>query len=85
MKSPASSKKRTGHWFRVNRSGSAPCSARTANVARSPTLPTGGRSVEAYDRLRNSDKFKAAMAQFADMFTGPPTVLINEVLVEMKP
>ena len=36
------------------------------------------RSAEAYDRLRNSDEFKATMAKFADMFIGPPTLLITD-------
>ena len=43
------------------------------------------RSAEAYERLRTSDEFKATMATFADLFAGPPTVSINEVLVEMRP
>jgi len=25
------------------------------------------------------------MAKFADLFTGPPSISINEVLVEMRP
>lgn len=42
-------------------------------------------SAAAYERLRNSDQFEATMAKFAHLFTGPPSISINEVLVEMRP
>jgi heme-degrading monooxygenase HmoA len=58
----------------------------TANRERSEiTNIARWRSAEAYQRLRDSDEFKATMAQFADMFVGPPVVSINEVLIEMTP
>ena len=36
-----------------------------------------------YERLRSSDEFQETMSQFASKFAGPPSVSINEVLVEM--
>ncbi len=41
------------------------------------------RNADSYQQLRNSDEFKATMARFAKRFAGPPTVSINEVLLEM--
>jgi quinol monooxygenase YgiN len=38
---------------------------------------------DSYDKLRNSPEFGAAMAQFAEEFTGSPRVSINEIIVEM--
>lgn len=36
-----------------------------------------------YQRLRESLEFATVMARFAERFAGPPTVTINEILVEM--
>ncbi len=36
-----------------------------------------------YERLRDSDEFQTTMRQFGARFTGPPSVSINEILVEM--
>lgn len=41
------------------------------------------RDPASYERLRNSPEFGATMARFAERFTGPPTVSVNEVLVQM--
>ncbi|MDJ0953731.1 MAG: antibiotic biosynthesis monooxygenase [Acidimicrobiia bacterium] len=41
------------------------------------------RNADSYQQLRNSDEFKTTMARFAERFAGPPTVSINEVLLEM--
>jgi quinol monooxygenase YgiN len=38
-----------------------------------------------YERLRASDEFQSTMARFAERLTGPPSISINEVLVEMSP
>lgn len=43
------------------------------------------RSAESYEQLRRSEAFQATMSQFSDLFVGPPTVSINELLVEMEP
>lgn len=37
----------------------------------------------AYHRLRSSDAFRSTMAEFAERFVGPPSVSVNEILVEM--
>jgi len=56
----------------------------TANRAKSEvTVIARWRDADSYERLRNSPEFAAAMAPFAERFTGPPTVSINEILVEM--
>ncbi|MCP5034734.1 MAG: hypothetical protein GY939_23255 [Actinomycetia bacterium] len=41
------------------------------------------RERESYDRLRSSDAFQQTMSQFAKRFTAPPTISVNEILVEM--
>lgn len=38
---------------------------------------------KSYERLRASAEFQETMSQFATKFAGPPSVSINEVLVEM--
>lgn len=40
-------------------------------------------NLESYDRLRASDEFQQTMSQFATKFVGPPSVSMNEILVEM--
>ncbi|MEM7339054.1 MAG: antibiotic biosynthesis monooxygenase [Actinomycetota bacterium] len=56
----------------------------TANEAdNTVTVIARWRSRDAYEQLRASDAFQQAMAQFAPRFTGPPSISINEVLVEM--
>lgn len=62
-----------GAWFTASRERSE-----ITNIAH-------WNSAAAYERLRNSEQFKATMAKFADLFTGPPSISINEVLVEMRP
>jgi heme-degrading monooxygenase HmoA len=62
-----------GAWFTANRQRSE-----ITNVAH-------WQSAEAYERLRGSDEFKQTMARFAEMFTGPPSISIHEVLVQMTP
>ena len=62
-----------GAWFTANRE-----KGEITNVAL-------WDRAESYERLRSSDEFKATMSLFADKFAGPPTVSINEVLVEMLP
>lgn len=60
-----------GAWFTANRN--------TNEV----TVIARWRDAASYERLRASDSYQATMAQFAQHFTGPPDVSINEVLVEM--
>ena len=56
----------------------------TANHADSEvTVIARWADPESYERLRNSDAFQQAMSQFATKFVGPPSVSINEILVEM--
>jgi len=56
----------------------------TANHARSEiTVIARWANADSYERLRASDDFQKAMSQFAANFVRPPTVSINEVLVEM--
>lgn len=38
---------------------------------------------ESYQRLRSSANFQNTMSQFAAKFVGPPSVSVNEILVEM--
>jgi heme-degrading monooxygenase HmoA len=38
---------------------------------------------DSYERLRTSDAFGETMQKFADKFVAPPSVSINEILVEM--
>ncbi len=60
-----------GAWFTVNRA--------TNEV----TVIARWRNADSYAALRNSSEFQATMARFAEAFTGPPTVSVNEILVEM--
>lgn len=56
----------------------------TANHDRSEiTVIAQWTDPNSYERLRTSDEYQETMSQFANMFTGPPSVSINEVLVEM--
>jgi quinol monooxygenase YgiN len=56
----------------------------TANRAESEiTVIAHWREAGSYEELRNSPEFQSTMAQFAEEFTGPPVVSINEILVEM--
>lgn len=60
-----------GAWFTADRESS------TVTVIARWTDPAS------YRRLRESPEFEATMAQFATRFTGPPTVTVNELLIEM--
>ncbi len=60
-----------GAWFTANRAASE------------VTVIARWRDADSYERLRNSPDFAVAMAQFAEEFTGPPRVSVNEILVEM--
>lgn len=60
-----------GAWFTANRE--------TGEV----TVMARWSDADAYHRLRESPEFQATMARFAERFTGPPTVSVNELLVEM--
>jgi heme-degrading monooxygenase HmoA len=60
-----------GAWFTANRADD-----RVTVIAR-------WRDADAYAELRNSSAFQSTMARFAEEFVEPPTVSINEILVEM--
>ena len=60
-----------GAWFTANRG--------TNEV----TVIAQWRDASSYQVLRDSEEFQATMAKFAQQFIGPPSVSINEVLVEM--
>ena len=60
-----------GAWFTVNRAASE------------VTVIARWRDADSYEKLRASPEFATAMARFAEAFTGPPTVSVNEILVEM--
>lgn len=60
-----------GAWFTANRENNE------------VTVIARWRDAESYRTLRNSEGFQATMAQFAEQFAGPPSVSVNEVLVEM--
>ena len=60
-----------GAWFTANRADH-----RVTVIAR-------WRDADAYAALRNSSEFQSTMARFAEDFTEPPIVSINEILVEM--
>jgi quinol monooxygenase YgiN len=62
-----------GAWFTGNRERSE-----ITNIAL-------WKNAESYERLRNSEAFRNTMSQFADLLAGPPTITINELLVEMRP
>jgi hypothetical protein len=47
------------------------------------SVKAAGANADSYERLRTSDDFQGVMSQFAAKFTEPPSVSINEVLVEM--
>lgn len=56
----------------------------TANHERSEvTVIARWASAASYEQLRSSPEFQSVMGQFAERFTGPPSVSVNEVLVEM--
>jgi quinol monooxygenase YgiN len=60
-----------GAWFTANHADSqVTVIARWANA-------------ESYERLRATDEFQQTMSQFSTKFTGPPSVSVNEILVEM--
>lgn len=60
-----------GAWFTANRE--------TNHV----TVVARWSDPASYRRLRESPEFAATMARFAERFTGPPAVTVNEILVEM--
>ena len=60
-----------GAWFTADR------------AAGEVTVIARWRKADSYERLRNSSEFQSTMAQFARRFVGPPTVSVNEILVEM--
>ena len=60
-----------GAWFTVNRAASE------------VTVIARWRDADSYETLRNSPQYAAVMARFAEEFTGPPRVSVNEILVEM--
>ncbi len=56
----------------------------TANHERSEvTVIARWSNAESYETLRTSDDFQQTMGRFAERFAGPPSVSVNEVLVEM--
>ena len=56
----------------------------TANHERSEvTIIARWADAQSYERLRASDEFQTAIGRFAAKFTGPPSVSINDILVEM--
>jgi len=60
-----------GAWFTANReTNEVTVIARWSNAA-------------SYDSLRSSPAFGQVMAKFAERFAGPPTVSVNELLVDM--
>ena len=60
-----------GAWFTANRD--------TSEV----TVIARWTDPGSYARLRDSEPFQTTMAQFARRFVGPPTVSVNEILVDM--
>jgi heme-degrading monooxygenase HmoA len=60
-----------GAWFTANRE--------TSEV----TVIARWRDARSYERLRNSPEFGSIMAEFGQHFVGPPSVSINELLVDM--
>ena len=62
-----------GAWFTGNRERSE-----ITNIAL-------WKSAESYEQLRASEAFQNTMRQFSDVLVGPPSVTINELLVEMRP
>lgn len=56
----------------------------TANHDRSEiTVIARWADAESYERLRTSDEFQETMSRFAVKFAGPPSISINEILVQM--
>jgi quinol monooxygenase YgiN len=56
----------------------------TANFATSEvTVVARWVNPESYERLRKTEAFQHTMSQFATKFVGPPSVSVNEILVEM--
>ena len=56
----------------------------TANPERSEiTVIAHWTDPKSYEQLRVSDEFQETMSQFAVKFAGPPSISINEILVEM--
>ena len=43
------------------------------------------KSADSYERLRSSERFQSTMSLFSHLLLGPPSVLINDLLVEMNP
>jgi quinol monooxygenase YgiN len=60
-----------GAWFTANRE--------TNEV----TVIARWADADSYTRLRESDEYAQIMSRFAARFTGPPSITINELLVEM--
>jgi quinol monooxygenase YgiN len=60
-----------GAWFTANRAESE------------VTVIARWRDADSYERLRSDPQFELTMALFAEEFTGPPSVSINELLVDM--
>ena len=60
-----------GAWFTADREASE------------VTVIARWASAAAYERLRDSDEYRAALAPFAESFTGPPVISVKEILVEM--
>lgn len=60
-----------GAWFTANRADSE------------VTVIARWADADAYERLRGSPEFQSVMTRFADRFAAPPTVSVNELLVEM--
>jgi quinol monooxygenase YgiN len=56
----------------------------TANHANSEvTVIARWADPESYDRLRSTEQFQQTMSRFAAKFVEPPSVSVNEILVEM--
>lgn len=60
-----------GAWFTADR------------VRHEVTVIARWRNAQSYEELRDSADFQSVMAGFAEAFVGPPSVSINEILVEM--
>lgn len=60
-----------GAWFTANRAESE------------VTVIARWRDADSYSRMRTDPQFELTMARFAGEFTGPPSVSVNELLVEM--
>ncbi len=60
-----------GAWFTANREASE------------VTVIAQWRDASSYPALRETPEFQQTMARFAEKFVAPPSVSINEVLVQM--